>query len=252
MPSEFIPPSAEKIAAAGYEAFVTPSTGSTNTDLLNRIKGGAETGVVLAAVEQTGGKGRLGRSFSSGYGGIYFSFDLTVRADVETARRLTPLAGVAAAGALCELYGLDVKLKWVNDIWYRGRKLGGILAETASVDGGDMRAVIGIGINGNNADIPETATSLEAAGVPLIDAGEIISRILDGFTSRLPRIGGDSVMDEYRALSAVVGHKVRVHTFDGGEDYDAFAIGIADDCSLTVQTDGGIRSLSSGEVSIRL
>lgn len=239
----------------GYHVSVVDKTASTNSDLLRFIKNGGNGEQLLVSRVQTGGKGRLGRSFVSDYGGIYFSF--TATAPREFVNRLTPLAGVAAAHALRTLYGLDVMLKWVNDVWLGGKKLGGILAETvtdnACTDNADtVRAVVGIGINGNNAGFPDTATSLEAVGVSVVDANDIISHTLDGFTSRLCRIGSVSVMDEYRALSAVVGHRVRVHTFDSSADYDAFAVGITDDGGLDVKTEQGQKVLSSGEVSVRL
>lgn len=236
----------------GYSVSVVDETASTNSDLLRFIKNGGNGEQLLVSHVQTGGKGRLGRSFVSDYGGIYFSFTATVPR--EFANRLMPLAGVAAARALRTLYGLYVMLKWVNDVWLGGKKLGGILAETVTDDAGTdtVRAVIGIGINGNNAGFPDTATSLEASGVPVVDANDIIAHTLDGFTSRICRIGDVSVMDEYRALSAVVGHRVRVHTFDISADYDAFAVGITDDGGLYVKTEHGEKVLSSGEVSVRL
>ena len=258
MSAVFVPADEDALRGCvrGYYVSVVDKTASTNSDLLRYIKNGGNGEQLLVSRVQTGGKGRLGRSFVSDYGGIYFSFTATVPR--EFVNRLTPLAGVAAARALRMLYGLDVMLKWVNDVWLGGKKLGGILAETVTdntynADHADtVRAVVGIGINGNNAGFPDTATSLEAAGVAVVDANDIIAHTLDGFTSRLCRIGDSSIMDEYRALSAVVGHHVRVHTFDVSTDYDAFAVGITDDGGLDVKTEQGEKVLSSGEVSVRL
>ncbi len=255
MSAVFVPADEDALRGCvrGYYVSVVDKTASTNSDLLRYIKNGGNGEQLLVSRVQTGGKGRLGRSFVSDYGGIYFSFTATVPR--EFVNRLTPLAGVAAARALRTLYGLDVMLKWVNDVWLGGKKLGGILAETVTDNactGSTVRAVVGIGINGNNAGFPDTATSLEAVGVPVVDANDIIAHTLDGFTSRLCRIGDVSVMDEYRALSAVVGHHVRVHTFDISADYDAFAVGITDDGGLDVKTEHGEKVLSSGEVSVRL
>ncbi len=254
MSAVFVPADEDALSGRvrGFDVSVVDETASTNSDLMRFIKDGSVGEQLLVSHVQTGGKGRLGRSFVSDYGGIYFSF--TATAPREFANRLTPLAGVAAAQALRTLFGLDVMLKWVNDVWLGGKKLGGILAETVTDNAGTdtVRAVVGIGINGNNAGFPDTATSLEAAGVSVIDANDIIAHTLDGFTSRICRIGSVSVMDEYRALSAVVGHHVRVHTFDISADYDALAVGITDDGGLEVKTEQGQKVLSSGEVSVRL
>ncbi|MCD7783532.1 MAG: biotin--[acetyl-CoA-carboxylase] ligase [Firmicutes bacterium] len=117
---------------------VKETTGSTNTDAAELLRQG-ERGFLIAANAQTGGRGRRGRTFLSETGGIYFSFD--VSAPAEKLRQcftlVTPTAGVAAALASRELYGIDAKIKWVNDIFAGGKKLGGILAEGVETDEGN-------------------------------------------------------------------------------------------------------------------
>ena len=123
---------------------VLASTGSTNADLLARAADGAPEGVVLAAEEQTAGRGRLGRSWVSPPRAA-LTFSLLVRPDtVPAARRgwLPLLAGVSVASAVRAVTGVDARLKWPNDVLVGPAKLGGILAEAI----GDA-VVVGIGLN---------------------------------------------------------------------------------------------------------
>jgi BirA family biotin operon repressor/biotin-[acetyl-CoA-carboxylase] ligase len=127
---------------------VVPSTGSTNADLLARAADdpGSPEGQVLVAEEQTAGRGRLGRSWSS-VPGASLTFSVLLRpAAVPAARRgwLTLLAGVAVASAVRSAAGVDAVLKWPNDVLTGDRKLAGILAEQ-SPDGSAV--VIGTGLN---------------------------------------------------------------------------------------------------------
>ena len=141
---------------------VVPSTGSTNADLLARAADPASPeGQVLVAEEQTAGRGRLGRSWSS-VPGASLTFSVLLRpAAVPAARRgwLTLLAGVAVASAVRSVAGVDAVLKWPNDVLAGDRKLAGILAEQ-SPDGSAV--VIGTGLNVAAApgELPVSATGL--------------------------------------------------------------------------------------------
>ena len=123
---------------------VVDRTGSTNADLLARALGGAPEGLVLAAEEQSAGRGRMGRTWvSPPYAALTFS--LLVRpAAVPPARRgwLPLLAGVAVASAVTAVTGVQTRLKWPNDVLAGPAKLAGILAEAA----GDA-VVVGVGLN---------------------------------------------------------------------------------------------------------
>ncbi len=123
---------------------VLTSTGSTNADLLARAVAGAPEGVVLAAEEQTAGRGRMGRSWLSPPRAA-LTFSLLVRPDtVSPARRgwLPLLAGVSVASAVRAAAGVDARLKWPNDVLVGPAKLGGILAEAVG-----NAVVVGIGLN---------------------------------------------------------------------------------------------------------
>src|SRR5215469_16465836 len=126
---------------------VVPSTGSTNADLLARAADpGSPEGQVLVAEEQTAGRGRLGRSWSS-VPGQSLTFSVLLRpAAVPAARRgwLALLTGVAVASAVRSVAGVDAVLKWPNDVLVDDCKLAGSPAEQ-SADG--SREVIGSGTN---------------------------------------------------------------------------------------------------------
>ena len=119
-------------------------TGSTNADLLARALGGAPEGVVLAAEEQSAGRGRMGRAWVSPPRAA-LTFSLLVRpATVPPARRgwLPLLAGVAVATAVTAVTGVQTRLKWPNDVLTGPAKLAGILAEAAG-----NAVVVGVGLN---------------------------------------------------------------------------------------------------------
>ena len=130
------------------EIEVVPSTGSTNADLLARALRGEPEGVVLAAEEQTAGRGRMGRTWTSPPRAA-LTFSLLLNPAVPPARRgwLPLLTGVAVAAAVTEVTGIRTGLKWPNDVLAGNvlageGKLAGILAEAA----GDA-VVVGIGLN---------------------------------------------------------------------------------------------------------
>lgn len=123
-------------------------TGSTNTDLLEAGKHGAPHGEGLAARRQTAGRGRRGHTWDSTEGNLLLSIVLRPNVD---ATQLSGLSAVAGLATIEELerrgYAGQVSLKWPNDLTARGRKLGGILVETARDLTGETFAVCGIGIN---------------------------------------------------------------------------------------------------------
>jgi len=158
------------VRRAGLELEIVGETGSTNTDLLDRLRVGPVAACLLVAERQTGGRGRLGRSWRTERGAsLTFSLALPIaRADWSG---LSLAIGVAVADALEPSHGTPrIGLKWPNDLWLldapgSGRKLGGILIETAPLAASRV-AVIGIGLNiaGRQVDSADFASgSLTAA-----------------------------------------------------------------------------------------
>src|SRR5271154_4837344 len=186
---------------------VLTSTGSTNADLLARAVAGAPEGVVLAAEEQTAGRGRMGRTWLSPPRAA-LTFSLLVRPEtVSPARRgwLPLLARASVASAVRAATGVDARLKWPNDVLVGPAKLGGILAEAV----GDA-VVVGIGLNVSTgpAELPPPgpgalpATSLRLEGSPNLDRERLLAGILAGLERRYrtwSRVSGDPERSGLRA-----------------------------------------------------
>ncbi len=150
-------------------------TASTNTDALTAARNGAPHGSIFFADEQTAGRGRGDHSWESKTGeGLYVS--VLLRPDIQPAYLpMIPLAtGLAAAQGVKIAAGLNVDIRWPNDLLIGDRKTGGILVESKTDSGGAIFAIVGIGINVHqqdfDSDLSTAATSLD------IESGRVISR----------------------------------------------------------------------------
>ena len=139
-----------RLTTPGLRLRVYPSVTSTNTILKNMAAAGEPEGAVAVAGEQTAGRGRMGRSFYSPPGtGLYLSILLRPGIPAEETTPVTACAAVAVAESIEELSGEPAQIKWVNDVYVRGKKVCGILTE-ASIDCETRIAdylVVGIGVN---------------------------------------------------------------------------------------------------------
>jgi BirA family biotin operon repressor/biotin-[acetyl-CoA-carboxylase] ligase len=152
--------------ALNWRVSVFRETESTNDLVLRAAEGGEPEGFAVFAEAQTKGRGQFGRRWSSAFGlGLWFSILLRPRWPVAELAQMTPVVAVAAARALAETSGLDIRIKPPNDIFCNGRKLAGILSEARS-GGSQVFVVVGIGINVNHAagdfplELQTSATSL--------------------------------------------------------------------------------------------
>jgi BirA family transcriptional regulator, biotin operon repressor / biotin---[acetyl-CoA-carboxylase] ligase len=137
-----------------------PTIGSTNDYLKDRARSGAPEWTVVVADRQTAGRGREGRSWVSPSGNLYLS--VLLRPAFEPLTLLPLAAGVAVAEAL-QPFGVQARLKWPNDVEADGKKIAGVLTESAAAGGGAEWVVIGMGVNlYPDEPLPETATSLRA------------------------------------------------------------------------------------------
>lgn len=245
-------------AHLGRNMIVLNEVDSTNNYAKKLASEGAAHGTAVAADMQTSGKGRLGRKFVSLSGqGIYFSTIIRPEFGIETASMITAAAAVAAAMAVEELSGADVKIKWVNDLYMNGRKICGILTE-ASV-GLEMKrldyAVIGIGINVRsfgeslNSDLKSVATSVEDETGKLLDRNILCAAVLDRLEKVLGSIEDRSFLEEYRRRELLTGNMITANI--GGEAFRGKALGIDDNANLIVEfPDGTVRHLGSGEANL--
>jgi BirA family biotin operon repressor/biotin-[acetyl-CoA-carboxylase] ligase len=242
----------------GLAVEVVPTIDSTNVELMRRARAGQTDPVVLAAASQSAGRGRLGRSWVTVPGA---SLALSIGLPLAPAdwAGLSLAVGVAVAEALDPA----VQLKWPNDLCWQGRKLGGILIETAPIDPArpaSRYAVIGIGLNLATPRLPPDAPAdalppigLEAlprdGGHPAHDIGHWLARVGAATLQAVQdfeRAGFAPLQSRYAARDALRGQRVR--TSDGGE---GIADGVDADGALRLRTPDGVRRVQQGEVSVR-
>jgi BirA family transcriptional regulator, biotin operon repressor / biotin---[acetyl-CoA-carboxylase] ligase len=237
---------AAAIAVPGVEVRVVARCTSTN-DLL--LKENPARPALLAAEEQTAGRGRRGRRWHSAPGaGATFSLGRRIRRPARELAALSLVAGVAAARAL-RAVGVNARLKWPNDLVVGGAKLGGILVETRS----SGYAVIGIGINCRRTPgLPRQARRAVAfledfASVPrnrvIQEVALALIPALDAFEAG----GLDAVRADWEAMDAHAGQRLRVRLADG-RVMSGTASGLAHDGSLQLMTRAGLKSVHSGRV----
>jgi BirA family biotin operon repressor/biotin-[acetyl-CoA-carboxylase] ligase len=247
----------------------TPST----MDLAQAMASGETDGLLVIADEQTAGRGRRGRAWSSPPGaGLYFSVlmrprpasereQLQVRTPGEAAPAnralglLTLAAGVGVIDGILAATGLLAQLKWPNDVLVGRRKLAGILAEAIAVGTPEEAVVLGVGVNIATASLPPDvamlATSLETELGRAIDRGEVLAQTLAGIARwyrALLEARYDEVLQAWRrAAPSAVGTGVQWTTAQGTQ-YGVTA-GIDDSGALLVKTGSGIERLIAGEVT---
>ena len=251
---------------------VLPQIDSTNSELMRRCRAAASAAsptppeaILLVAEQQSAGRGRLGRSWHSAAGAsLTFSIGLALRpADWSG---LSLAVGVSLADSL-QPGGAEkvadqaqlLQLKWPNDLWLGQRKLGGILVETASW-GAQRYVVIGVGLNvlppasdfAASADAalppPVAATSLQALwpGVDAPWALQAVAAPLVAAVLAFEQHGFAPFQARFAARDALAGQLLRLS--DGTE---GLGCGVGPQGALRVQTSGGLKDISSQEVSVR-
>ncbi len=234
-------------ALPGFTVEVLPQLDSTNTELMRRARAGRLEPVLLVAEEQTAGRGRLGRPWSSGARPgdvLMFSLGLPLQ--------MADWSGLSLAVGLSVVQSLhpDLQLKWPNDVWLADRKLAGILIETTQIH--DARyAVIGVGINITPRDGAGLATPpawLQEL-VPDMTAPQALQRVaaaLVGDVQRFEAQGWGPFQPAYAARDALAGREVILSDGTTGQ-----ARGVDGSGALLVHTSGGLKKISSAEVSVR-
>ena len=232
-----------------YAVYYLPETDSTNTRMKQWLRGeapeGAEgenaVGACLAAGEQTSGRGRLGRRFLSPLGGLYFSLCLRADSPAE-AMGITAPAAAAVCAALEDLGFEDVLIKWVNDVYYRGKKVCGILCEYA-----EGAVVCGIGINLTS---PEGGWPPEAGPAGALDRPDLgRMTVLGAVLRRTDMFLRDraAALEFYRARQFLKGREVTVSL--GAEEIRGTAEDVDEEFRLVLSPgDGTVRLLNCGEV----
>jgi BirA family transcriptional regulator, biotin operon repressor / biotin---[acetyl-CoA-carboxylase] ligase len=254
----------------GWRNELWDTINSTNTRAAELAAEGAPEGVVVLARHQSAGRGRLGRAWVSPVdAGLYMS--LIVRPKRPTAQipLLTFAAGVAVADAIRSVANIEVGLKWVNDIIFEHRKVGGILAEmpasrasanvTEASSAQPPAVIVGIGINVNLKieDIPEELTtridSLSRISGNNEDPNAIAASIAKGLEDTYQLLEPErnhELTDRWRKLSITIGQDII--TENSERRIEGKAIDITDSGALIVESaDGKRHTLHAGEISIR-
>ncbi|MBP3815461.1 MAG: biotin--[acetyl-CoA-carboxylase] ligase [Firmicutes bacterium] len=239
---------------------VFDSIGSTNNYAKTLEIG--ETPVVIVANSQTAGKGRLGRSFASPADtGLYMTLAIKPTFDLAKSPFITIATAVAVCHAIDQVCEINPKIKWVNDLYYRDRKICGILTEAqTNLETGRIDSlIIGIGINCFPGSFPP---ELEGIAGPISDDPNAFSRtklaaaVVNNIMNMIPNIGEKTFLHEYRRRCFILGKGILVHPLSGERPIKARAIDIDDNGGLVVEYMEGIRmrdmeTLSNGEVTVR-
>ena len=231
---------------------------STNNYLKKLGSVGKKENQLVIALSQTGGRGRMGRTFYSPNGtGIYFSLLLHPEFSAEKSLFLTVMAAVSVAETVMNYNKNDVKIKWVNDIYIDSKKVCGILTEGAiNSDKSLDYAVVGIGINvvvpenGFPEDIKAFATAIFQGNTEENIKEKIVAEVVNRFFKMYNGIDTDFVK-RYKEYSYLTGKEINI--IQGETTRPATVIDITDDCHLLVKNENGIiEEISSGDVSVRL
>ncbi|MFA6851144.1 MAG: biotin--[acetyl-CoA-carboxylase] ligase [Selenomonadaceae bacterium] len=231
---------------------------STNNEAKKLAAQGAADGTIIVSEEQSTGRGRLSRGWYSPAGkGIWFTIILRPNFLPQEAPKCTLMAAVALAKAV-KKFGLDVGIKWPNDILFEGKKLVGILTEMNAEMDRVNYIIIGMGINVNIArddfpdEIKDLATSFSIMKGERLPRLEILNELLYELEKLYETAQTDGfvpILEEWKKYSVTLGQEVNVIGIN--ETFAGKAVDIDDDGALLVETTAGIRRVLAGDVSIR-
>lgn len=252
--------------ALGRELVILNRTGSTNDVAKDLAVQGAPEGTVVLADEQTAGRGRMGRRWSAPPGTCLLC-SILFRPDLHPtqAQQLTMLCSLAAADAVEQVAGLQVAIKWPNDLVVRAqnqkskaqgwRKLAGVLTETGVVGERLEFVVVGLGVNVNVEPevlltLAPDATSILAETGRAVDRAVLLATLFAGVETRYARLwAGESPRTEWAARLATLGQSVEVITSEG--TLAGVAEAVDEDGALLLRTrDGVLHSLLAGDVTL--
>lgn len=237
------------------------SAESTNNIAKKLAANNAAEGTVVVAEEQTGGKGRFDRIFfSPKYKSILFSLILRPECLPKDAPKFTLMAAVAIILAM-ERFNLHAGIKWPNDILFHNKKIVGILTEMSAAIERVNYIVIGTGINANissdefPAEIKNIAASLaEMNGNQNISRPNFFRAVLEEFDKLYTEVnlhGFDKIFELWRKYDITLNQNVKVISAESRIVFKGKAVDIDSDGALIVSTDGGLRTVYAGDVSIR-
>ena len=242
----------------GRNIVALEETDSTNEEAKRQGAAGAPDGTLCVAERQTGGKGRLGRAWSSPAGsGVWMSLLLRPSVAPQEATQLTLIVGLSVCQAIRRLTGCPAMIKWPNDIVIGRKKVCGILTELTA----DMEqihyVVVGIGINANvpqfQGALQQKATSLLLETGQKADRAALVRTVLEELEKNYEQFLTDLTADfitPYEALCVSLNRQVSV--VRGGRELTGQSIGLTKEGELRVRMENGdILEIGSGEVTVQ-
>lgn len=249
------------------EGFVSPkrikyleTVDSTNTYAKKLLLEEHEVSDIIIANTQTSGRGRLGRSFFSPKdSGIYCTFILEPFLKLENSILITVAASVAVSKAIEKITGIETSIKWINDIYVNKKKVCGILTEavtnfeTGMID----KIILGIGINFNASDegfpddIVNKAGALYNGNTKNITRNMLISQLIIEVDKCISNIEDENIIEYYKSKSMVIGKFINVLNMGEETSIKGKAVDIDKNGFLIIETENGLITLNSGEISIR-
>ena len=234
------------------DLFCYPVIDSTNNEAKRLLAKGETNRLLIVADEQTGGRGRQGKSFySPALTGVYFTLVLHPMTALSNAVSATTAAAVAVCRAVERLTDKQPKIKWVNDVYLDGRKICGILTEAVT----DFETqtvtsvIIGIGMNIKTVNFPDDVENAASLGAD-VSRCELIAAIADELCDIAEKPPGEFI-DYYRSHSMLIGEDINF--IKNGAVTPAVAVAIDENGGLTVRLNNGeVTTLTSGEISIRV
>ncbi len=230
------------------KVFVFDTVTSTN-DVAKKLCKENEECILVVADGQTNGRGRQGKSFFSPSGsGLYFSMVFSTDSPAFEFTGVTCAVAVACARAIEKLCSLNVKIKWVNDIYIENKKVCGILVQSVSENGIVKKLIVGVGINISTVDFPDEIKDIAVSLGKKIDRNILAAEIANNI-SELIFDDPEKYIGEYKKKSNVIGKDITY--FKDNIPHTAQAVDIDKKGGLVVLENGKKTTLTSGEITVR-
>ena len=237
----------------GRRLLYYPELSSTMDEAGKLGEGDTEEGAVVVAEIQSAGRGRQGRSWVSQPGNLLVS--VLFRPSLDALPFISIIGGIAAARAVRKVTGLEVNIKWPNDLLIGGRKVAGILAESAIAGDTVWYAVLGVGMNvsldtDQTEEIATFATSINAAAGQEVPRADLLRQFLmDLDALYLALAQGISPIEEWQGLLSTTGQRLMATW--GNDTYNGVAEGTDPMGNLLLrQDDGSLLTLTAGDVTL--
>ncbi len=241
-----------------HEVLLFDEVSSTNDIALEMAGNGMPEGLAILAESQTAGKGRQGRDWFSPSGkNIYMSLLLRPSVQMREYPLFSPIAALGVIKGIKTFTGLDVGIKWPNDLMLANKKVGGLLLVSGGAGGYAQPLVIGLGLNVNlnqdefPKDLQGIATALKIPLKASIDRSTLIMKLIDAISAEIHRLENGEIQDimhEVRTHCITLGKRVRVST--ARQVFEGQAEGLSDDGALQIRLgDHSMRSILMGDIT---